>query len=81
MGYRVLSVSPPALTLVRWVVRQLDASAAAAAVEEALLASTTTEVERILDAALAKQIDLPLLRAGRLPSTVATARLKGFSSH
>ena len=81
MGYRVLSVSPPALPLVRWVVRQLDASAAAAAVEEALLASTTTEVERILDAALAEQIDLPLLRAGRLPSTVATARLKGFPSH
>jgi len=81
MGYRVLSVSPPALPLVRWVVRQLDASAAAAAVESALLASTTSEVEQILGAALAEQIDVPLLRAGRLPSMVGLTSLKSFSSH
>jgi len=80
LGYRVLSVSPPALPLVRWVVRQLDGLAAARAVEEALTASMTSEVERVLEAGLAEHIDLSLLRAGQLPSMVAKASLKSFPS-
>jgi signal transduction protein with GAF and PtsI domain len=80
LGYRVLSVSPPALPLVRWVVRQVDASRAAAAADEALRASTTADVERVLEKALADLIDLQLLRAGRLPSMVGPARLKSFAS-
>jgi phosphotransferase system enzyme I (PtsI) len=81
MGYRVLSVSPPALPLVRWVVRQLDVAEASDAVEGALLASTTLQVEGILEEVLAKQIDLPLVRAGRLPRMVGLTSLKSFSSH
>jgi phosphotransferase system enzyme I (PtsI) len=80
LGYRVLSVSPPALPLVRWIVRQVDASRAAAAAEEALRAYTTVEVERVLENALAELIDLQLLRAGRLPSMVGPARLNSFAN-
>jgi len=67
LGFRVLSVSPPSLSLVRWLIRQIDADGAAMAAEAALLASTIGEVDVILEQALANFVDLQLLRGGRLP--------------
>ena len=78
LGYRVLSVSPPSLSLVRWLIRQIEADGAAVAAEAALLASTTTEVEAILEQGLAAYVDLQLLKGGRLPSIVGAATLKSF---
>ncbi len=80
LGYRVLSLSPPSLSLIRWLVRQVEADGAVIAAEAALLASTTAEVEAILEQALAQYVDLELLKGGRLPALVGTARLQGFSS-
>jgi phosphoenolpyruvate-protein kinase (PTS system EI component) len=79
LGYRVLSVSPPSLSLIRWLVRQIDANGAIVAAEAALLASSTAEVEAILEQALAQYVDLQLLKGGRLPALVGAARLRSFS--
>jgi phosphotransferase system enzyme I (PtsI) len=78
LGYRILSVSPPSLPLVRWLIRQVDADGAAVAAEAALLASTTPEVEAILEQGLADFVDMQLLKGGRLPAIVGAARLKGY---
>jgi len=67
LGYRVLSSSPGALPLVRWLVRQVDVAAAAQAAAEALEASTTRQVTEILEHAMGRYADLDLLNAGRLP--------------
>lgn len=67
LGYRVLSTSPPRLPLVRWLVRQIDVRRAARAAEAALDASTTADVQTLLQEAVAEQVDLRLLDAGRLP--------------
>jgi len=67
LGYRVLSTSPPRLPLVRWLVRQIDLGRATRAAEAALAARTTGEVETLLQEAVAEQVDLHLLDAGRLP--------------
>jgi signal transduction protein with GAF and PtsI domain len=71
LGFRVLSVSPPSLSLVRWLIRQIDADGAGMAAEAALLASTIREVDVILEQALANFVDLQLLRGGRLPGMVS----------
>ena len=81
LGYRVLSVSPPSLSLVRWLIRQIEAEGAAVAAEAALLAATTTEVEAILEQALASYVDMQLLKGGRLPSLVESATLKSFRTN
>ncbi|UCD25319.1 MAG: phosphoenolpyruvate--protein phosphotransferase, partial [Gemmatimonadota bacterium] len=44
LGYRVLSASPGALPLIRWIVRQIDISSAQEAAKQATEASTTNEV-------------------------------------
>jgi signal transduction protein with GAF and PtsI domain len=67
LGYRVLSLSPPALPLARWVVRQVDVGGAEKAAESALQAATTAEVNAALEAEIAAYIDLNLLQASRLP--------------
>ena len=74
LGYRVLSISPPSLSLIRWLVRQIEADGAVVAAEAALLASTTAEVEAVLEHALAQYVDLELLKGGRLPALVAAAK-------
>jgi phosphotransferase system enzyme I (PtsI) len=78
LGYRVLSVSPPSVPLVRWLIRQVDVDGAAAVAEAALLASTTAEVEAILEQGLADVVDMQLLKGGRLPAIVGAARLKSY---
>lgn len=67
LGYRVLSASPGALPLIRWIVRQIDISAAQEAAAQATEAATTSEVTAILEEHMGQYVDLDLLEAGRLP--------------
>ncbi|MBI3081563.1 MAG: phosphoenolpyruvate-protein phosphotransferase PtsP, partial [Gemmatimonadetes bacterium] len=76
LGYRVLSTSPPGLPLVRWLVRQIDVGRATRAAEAALEARTTGEVQTLLQEAVAEQVDLRLLDAGRLPRARPETSLK-----
>ena len=66
LGYRVLSSSPGALPLVRWLVRQVDLAAAQRAAVAAVEASTTAEVIDVLAKTIGERVDLNLLVAGRL---------------
>ncbi|UCG86583.1 MAG: phosphoenolpyruvate--protein phosphotransferase [Gemmatimonadota bacterium] len=67
LGYRVLSASPGALPLIRWIVRQIDISVAQLAAEQAIVAATTAEVTSVLAEHMGQYVDLDLLEAGRLP--------------
>jgi phosphotransferase system enzyme I (PtsI) len=78
LGYRVLSVSPPSVPLVRWLIRQVDSDGATTVAEAALLASTTSEVEAILEQGLADVVDMQLLKGGRLPAIVGATRLRSY---
>jgi phosphoenolpyruvate-protein kinase (PTS system EI component) len=71
LGYRVLSISPPSLSLVRWIIRQFDAAGAASVAAEAVRAPTTGRVIHLLEEALDGMIDVKLL-----PSELV-ARRKG----
>ena len=53
LGYETLSVAPPALPRIRWLVRQLSRGRAAAAAAAALEARTDVEVLEILRAGVA----------------------------
>ena len=68
LGYRSLSVSPPRLAHIRWLVRQLDVRVAREAVEGALASSTGDKIKSILEGEIARCVDLGLLAEGRLPT-------------
>ena len=76
LGYTVFSVSPPALPLIRWVVRQIDYAAAVRAADAALSATTTAEMTAGLRAAIADMVDVRWLEAGRLPKPRRSATFK-----
>jgi phosphotransferase system enzyme I (PtsI) len=61
LGYERLSVSPPALPLVKWVIRSVPEAAARKAAEGALAAAGATEVTEALRKAVGEFIDLRLL--------------------
>jgi phosphotransferase system enzyme I (PtsI) len=61
LGYNRLSVAPPALSLIKWVIRTVPAAVAAAAADAALRASSSAEVQRALHEALREHVDLRLL--------------------
>jgi phosphoenolpyruvate-protein phosphotransferase (PTS system enzyme I) len=61
LGYDRLSVSPPALPLVRWVVRTVPEEAAQAAAAEALAASDPDDVSEALRRVVGEFIDVRLL--------------------
>ncbi len=61
LGYETLSVAPPALPLVKWVLRQVSARQARAAAKAALAARSAADVLELLHAALAEAVDLRLL--------------------
>jgi phosphoenolpyruvate-protein kinase (PTS system EI component) len=61
LGYETLSVAPPALPLVKWVLRQVSAQQARAAAAAALTAKSAPAVLELLHAALAATVDLRLL--------------------
>ncbi|HJR17488.1 MAG TPA: phosphoenolpyruvate--protein phosphotransferase [Gemmatimonadales bacterium] len=61
LGYERLSVSPPALPLVKWVVRSIPEEAAQRAARIALNAASAPEVSAALREAVGEYIDLRLL--------------------
>jgi phosphotransferase system enzyme I (PtsI) len=61
LGYDRLSVSPPALPLVKWVIRTVPEEAARRAAGAALNAANAAEVSRILREAVAEYMDIRLL--------------------
>jgi phosphotransferase system enzyme I (PtsI) len=77
LGYETLSVAPPALPLVKWMVRQVSAARAHAAAAEALAAQSAADVLDLLRLALAEAVDLKLLDPdARLPAGRRAASLK-----
>lgn len=58
LGYRTLSVSPPALPLVKWLLRAVPEAAAAGAAAAALEARRTGEVATIMRDLAAQHVDL-----------------------
>jgi phosphotransferase system enzyme I (PtsI) len=61
LGYDCLSVSPPVLPLVRWVVRTVPEESARRAASAALNASSAAEVSNLLREAVGEHMDLRLL--------------------
>jgi phosphoenolpyruvate-protein kinase (PTS system EI component) len=61
LGYEQLSVSPPALPLVKWVIRTVPDTATAKAAEAALAAASAREVSEILRGVVGQYIDVRLL--------------------
>jgi len=69
LGFVELSVAPPALPLLKLIVRSVPAAAAEAAAARALEAGTADEVREILRAAIGAHLDLALIDpAGALPA-------------
>src|SRR5712692_4726165 len=69
LGYESLSVLPPALPLIRWLIRQVSLAQARAAAEAALAARSARLAEDIVRYALADAVDLQLLDPdARLPA-------------
>jgi len=61
LGYDRLSVSPPALTLVKWVIRTVPEAAARRAAEGALAAGTASEVTEVLRTVVGEYLDVRLV--------------------
>ena len=75
LGYRVLSVAPPSLPLVKWMVRQISAKDAASCAEAALELPTTDEVTAFVRRTVGSVVDLRLLD----PSSPLPARARRAS--
>ncbi|HYF39449.1 MAG TPA: phosphoenolpyruvate--protein phosphotransferase, partial [Gemmatimonadales bacterium] len=60
LGYDALSVSPPALPVVKWVVRTVPESATQQAAAAALTASSAAEVSNVLREVVGEYIDIRL---------------------
>jgi signal transduction protein with GAF and PtsI domain len=61
LGYETLSVAPPALPLIRWLVRQVSMEQARAAATAALEARGADQVLAVVHAALSRVVDMRLL--------------------
>jgi phosphotransferase system enzyme I (PtsI) len=61
LGYDCLSVSPPALPLVKWVVRTVPEASARGAADAALTAGSAAEVSNVLREVVGEYIDIRLL--------------------
>jgi len=61
LGYETLSVAPPALPLIRWLIRQVTTAQARAAADAALAARSAELALDILRFALAEAVDVSLL--------------------
>jgi phosphotransferase system enzyme I (PtsI) len=76
LGYETLSVAPPALPRVKWLVRQVTTTQARAAAEAALAARSAELALDILRFALAEAVDLTLFNADvRLPAGRRSGKL------
>ncbi len=77
LGYETLSVAPPALPLIKWLIRQVTTAQARAAADAALAARTAELALDILRFALAQAVDLTLLDPdARLPAGRRSGSLK-----
>jgi len=77
LGYETLSVAPPALPIIKWLIRQVSIEQARAAAEAALAARTAALALDILRFALAEAVDLTLLDPdARLPAGRRSGSLK-----
>jgi phosphotransferase system enzyme I (PtsI) len=77
LGFKVLSIAPPTLPLIKWLVRSVPAAAAREAAEATLEADGPEEVSEILRATLGRFIDLRLVDPNNaLPGRTSGARLK-----
>jgi phosphotransferase system enzyme I (PtsI) len=61
LGYERLSVSPPALPLVKWVIRTVPEESARRAAAAALAATSAADVSRVLRETVGEYIDIRLL--------------------
>jgi phosphotransferase system enzyme I (PtsI) len=61
LGYQMLSVSPPALPLVKWVIRTVPDDAAREAAGAALTAANASEVVSVLREVVGEYLDIRLL--------------------
>lgn len=61
LGFDRLSIGPPSIPLVKWVVRHVPVSAAREAAEAAVLATSAIEVKAILHETLGRFLDLRLV--------------------
>src|SRR2546423_15497684 len=77
LGYDTLSVAPPALPFIKWLIRQVTTAQARAAADAALAARSAELALDILRFALAEAVDLTLLDPDpRLPAGRPSASLK-----
>ncbi len=77
LGYDTLSVAPPALPLIKWLIRQVTTAQARAAADAALAARTAELALDILRFALAEVVDSTLLDPdARLPAGRRSGSLK-----
>jgi phosphoenolpyruvate-protein phosphotransferase (PTS system enzyme I) len=77
LGYETLSVAPPALPLIKWLLRQVSTVQARTAAEAALAARSAELALDILRVALAEAVDLTLLDPdARLPAGRRSGSLK-----
>jgi signal transduction protein with GAF and PtsI domain len=63
MGFTTLSVAPPSVPLVKWVVRSVPLTAARAAAEAARQARSAVQVGAAIREAIAAHVDLHLFEA------------------
>jgi signal transduction protein with GAF and PtsI domain len=61
LGYDTLSVAPPALPLIKWLVRNVPAEVCRVAASKALAAATAPEINAILRDAVQGHVDKRLL--------------------
>jgi phosphotransferase system enzyme I (PtsI) len=77
LGYETLSVAPPALPFIKWLIRQVTTAQARAAAEAALAARSAELALDLLRFALAEAVDLTLLDPdARLPAGRRSGSLK-----
>ncbi|MFN8654048.1 MAG: phosphoenolpyruvate--protein phosphotransferase [Gemmatimonadales bacterium] len=78
LGYRTLSVAPPALPLLKWVVRTIPVEVAARAAFAALDATESSDITDTLRAAMQAHFDPRILEAlSTLPRQTGAATLRG----
>lgn len=61
LGYRIFSIAPPSIPLVKWVIRSVPLAAAEAAARAALEARHPEDVDEALREAVAPHVDLRLI--------------------
>ncbi|HTS90051.1 MAG TPA: phosphoenolpyruvate--protein phosphotransferase [Gemmatimonadales bacterium] len=77
LGYRTLSVAPPSIPLVKWLIRAIPVSVAETAATAALAADRAVDVSRALRAAVNHHLDPRLLESlAALPRLTAATTLR-----